>query len=147
MKTKSIIVKPGLLSTRDVANGGECVNMRCDASGTLVPVGRLAEVADGDYVPICYCAKSEGSVLLAHRGLYLYAIADDGVVESVAELEADVRCGVAVAGGAVLMLADRVCRVEWNNGNWSVEYDNKEHPVVRLKVVSTAQFSATTSPR
>lgn len=147
MKTKSIIVKPGLLTKRDVANGGECVNMRCDASGTLVPVGRLAEVADGDYVPICYCAKGEERVLLAHRGLYLYAIADDGVVESVAELEAVVLCGVAVADGAVLMLADRACRVEWDNGNWIVEYDNKEHPVVRLKVVSTAQFSAATSPR
>ena len=78
--------------------------MRCAADGSLTPVGTLAVVADGDYVPLCYCAKGEGRVKLAHRGLYLYAIGDDGEVESVAVLTAQVRCGVAVANGAVLML-------------------------------------------
>ena len=80
MKTKSIIVKPRLLSARDVANGGVCVNMRCEDDGSLTPVGTLAVVADGDYVPLCYCAKGEGRVALAHRGLYLYAIGDEGEV-------------------------------------------------------------------
>ena len=147
MKTKSIIVKPGLLSARDVANGGECVNMRCEADGSLTPVGTLAVVADGDYVPLCYCAKGEERVTLAHRGLYLYAIGDDGEVESVAVLAAQVRCGVAVANGAVLMLADRVCRIAWNGTAWTAEYDTDERPIVRLKTMSTAQLSATTSPR
>ena len=147
MKTKSIIVKPGMLSARDVANGGECVNMRCEADGSLMPVGALAVVADGDYVPLCYCAKGEGRVTLAHRGLYLYAIGDDGEVESVAVLAAQVRCGVAVANGAVLMLADRVCRIVWNGTGWTVEYDTDERPIVRLKTMSTAELSASTSPR
>lgn len=137
---------PGLLASG--RNSDECRNLRMSDMG-LVPVGQLSQLANGDFVPLCYCKKDEKRILLAHRGVYLYEMGEGEEPVAVSQLSAEPLCGVMLDDGAMLMLHDGACRVTWcvADNAWQVVTSARQFPIVRLTVATTSQFSATIPAR